>query len=337
MSSRVLRKLQRQREQQQQLEKTREGSPHDEESEEEVVKPKALNAFDMLTEDADTEEARSEAAQSSEIDDLPAEIEQKEAVSTPSTKAQSKGKSRNKKKGKKKVGESKQAATILKGKDTQTLDEIDLALKSLSTKDRDGIYAFTKAKTDDTHEELRRLLAVESRHLNALNEMKRLFGSVVLEGDEAPGVPGRRHGRGQRNLDLGGALAAQNSRVSQGQGLAGLALRRNVFMLGKEEWPKATSGGLGMEVVERRKDGTTEYRFVHNTIYQDVQRQFESCVESMDPQRMIQLLQFNRTFFSNSHKYIAANTRCSISHLYPTTSLGNRKATRRSLSLRRFA
>ena len=48
-----------------------------------------------------------------------------------------------------------------------------------------------------------------------------------------------------------------------------------------------------MELVERLDDGTIEYRFVHNTVYQDVQRQFMSCVESMDPQRMISMLVYN--------------------------------------------
>lgn len=304
MSSRALRKLQREQEQQQQqLEKLHKGSAHDDESEEEeeeVVKPKALNAFDMLTEGADSEDVISETAQSSEIDDLPSEAKQNENVSTPPLKAKSKSKSRNKKNKRKKAVQSELAETITKGaKKTSNLDEIDLALKTLSTKDRDGTYAFTKPKPDDDNGEMHRCLAVESKHLNALNEMKRLFGNVVLEGEESPGVPGRRHGRGHRNLDLGGALAAQNSRVSRGQGLAGLALRRNVFMLGKEEWPKATSGGLGMEIVEKQKDGSTQYRFVHNTGYQDVQRQFQTCVESMDPQRMIQLLQFNRTILFN--------------------------------------
>ncbi len=297
MSSRALRKLQREQEQQQQLDK---GSMQDEESssEEEVVKPKAPNAFDMLTEDVDSEDAISETAQSSETDHLPTEAKQNENVSTPPGNAKSKGKSRKKKNKRRKAVQNGLGKSATEGGNkTSNLDEIDLALKSLSTKDRDGTYAFTKPKPDDDYEEMHRLLGVESKHLNALNEMKKLFGNVVLESDENPGGPGRRHGRGQRNLDLGGALAAQNSRASRGQGLVGLALRRNVFMLGKEEWPKATSGGLGMEV-EEQKDGVTRYRFVHNTGYQDVQRQFQSCVESMDPQRMIQLLQFNRTILS---------------------------------------
>ncbi|RAL09508.1 transcriptional repressor TCF25 family protein [Aspergillus homomorphus CBS 101889] len=64
-------------------------------------------------------------------------------------------------------------------------------------------------------------------------------------------------------------------------------------MQGRDEWPRAPSGGLGMELVEKRPDGNTVYKILHNAAYTDVQRQFELCVESMDPQRMIHLLQYN--------------------------------------------
>ena len=48
-----------------------------------------------------------------------------------------------------------------------------------------------------------------------------------------------------------------------------------------------------MEVVEKKANGTVEYRYVHNRAYQDVQSQFESCVASMDPNRLVVLLQHN--------------------------------------------
>lgn len=48
-----------------------------------------------------------------------------------------------------------------------------------------------------------------------------------------------------------------------------------------------------MEVEEKRADGTILYRFTHNRFYQDVQAQFQMAVESMDPQRLVVLLQHN--------------------------------------------
>ena len=307
MSSRALRKLQREKEQQDQLDASNEDNAANDESEEDAPMPKVLNAFDMLNQDEDEDEANVsdvEEPQSTEG------VSAKQNQAGPSENAKPKSKSK-KKKNKKKGKASNQNGTPTKGvqvaaEDSQ-LDEIDLALKSLSTTSKDGADVPLAAKIDEANLQLYRLLAVESKHLNALNEMKRLFGNVVMESEDEAGAaaaagPPRRRGRVQ-NLDLGGALAGRHSPASRGQGLAGLALRRNPFILGKEEWPKATSGGLGMELVEKLEDGTIEFRFVHNTIYQDVQRQFQTCVESMDPQRMITLLQYNRETLFHSYEF----------------------------------
>ena len=298
MSSRALRKLQREQEQQNQVDATTENDVPDDESEGEAPARKTLNAFDMLNEDGDEDEANDSEVRSPDDGDGSEALTKNARVDTsekPKSKSKSK-KKKNKKKGKAPEQADLSSQGARKAANEPQLDEIDLALKSLSTTSKDGAEIPLAAKIDEANLRLYKLLAVESKHLNALNEMKRLFGNVVLENeDEAAGAAGppRRRGRVQ-NLDLGGALAGRHSPVSRGQGLKGLALRRNPFILGKEEWPKATSGGLGMEMVENFEDGTTEFRFVHNTIYQDVQRQFETCVESMDPQRMIALLQYNR-------------------------------------------
>ena len=336
MSSRALRKLRREQEQRNELDALKEDNAPDDESEEEAPAGKALNAFDLLNQDEAEDEANeSEVADPDDGED--AEVSTMNAQVEPSEKPKSKSKSK-KKKNKKKAKASAHADTPTKGAQSiakePRLDEIDLALKSLSTTSKDGADGadFPLAtKIDEADLQLYRLLAVESKHLNALNEMKRLFGNVVLESEDEAGAaagPPRRRGRVQ-NLDLGGALAGRHSPASRGQGLAGLALRRNPFILGKEEWPKATSGGLGMELVEKLEDGTIEFRFVHNTIYQDVQRQFQTCVESMDPQRMISLLQYNRKpIFLLTNGVMGTNLGSSIPHIHATPGFRNCKATR---------
>lgn len=336
MSSRALRKLRREQEQRNKLDAFKEDNAPDDESEEEAHAGKALNAFDMLNQDEAEDEANESEVEDPD-DGEDAELSTKNAQVEPSEKPKSKSKSK-KKKNKKKAKASAHADTPTKGAQSiaeePQLDEIDLALKSLSTTSKDGADGadFPLAtKIDEANLQLYRLLAVESKHLNALNEMKRLFGNVVLESEDEAGAvagPPRRRGRVQ-NLDLGGALAGRHSPASRGQGLAGLALRRNPFILGKEEWPKATSGGLGMELVEKLEDGTIEFRFVHNTIYQDVQRQFQTCVESMDPQRMISLLQYNRKpIFLLTNGVMGTNLGSSIPHIHATPGFRNCKATR---------
>ena len=299
MSSRTIRKLQREREQKKQLEQQNEALSEMEEEELDepnIPEKKPVNAFDMLATGGDEDASAAEVDPSDEDEAQGKEKTSHESGSTPiSTTPKSKHKSKRKKSKKAKAAKTEHEDKSTKANENDKgkvqKDEIDRALESLAIKSQDGSYAMSGSKPDESYNQLCRLLEVESKHLNALNEMKRLFGNITIE-DESP-QPTNPRGRGPTHLDLGGALSARYSPVSRGQGLAGLSLRRNVFMTGKEQWPKATSGGLGMELDRKDSDGTNHYRFVHNTAYQDVQRQFQSCVESLDPQRMIQMLQFN--------------------------------------------
>ena len=321
MSSRALRKFQREQEVRQKNELQRRESDKEEcsgEDREETTETKTSltkksNAFDLLNtvdEDEDNEDNDNEGSSISGKVDISEGLGASEcnsgmedAINPAPSQSEKKTKSRQRRKNKKKKKQGSNTETndlfTAPNNDPRkpSLDEIDAALLSLRAKNG--------GQEKDSHKEtelsanakrLYTLLATDSKNLNSINEMKRLFGNAVLsEADEAGAHdPARRRGRGPQHLDLGGALAGRNSPISRGQGLAGLALRRNIFMQGKEEWPKATSGGLGMDVVEHAWDFTTEYKFVHNSAYQDVQKQFETCVESLDPQRMVQLLQFNR-------------------------------------------
>ncbi|MCJ1380581.1 hypothetical protein MMC17_003689 [Xylographa soralifera] len=312
MSSRALRKLQREEDEKKrlsELQKNEDGVEEDESDDNLEEQPRGApkpNVFDMLNaytdeEGGGTDPEEVEAShQTNEARTIDAdEAHEQDFASSSKAKAQNHPQSRKKKKSKKKKEReaTEDSVKLQTPNDQANLDDIDLAL--LSIKGKTSISKEVDNETLRPSEELKRLyqlLATDTKYLNALNEMKRLFGNVVLEDEDVEaGVPaqGRRRERGRRQLDLGGALAARNSPVSRGQGLVGLALRRNVFMIGKESWPKATSGGLGMIVMDKPWDLTTEYAFVHNSVYQDVQKQFHTCVESMDPQRMIQLLQYN--------------------------------------------
>lgn len=178
------------------------------------------------------------------------------------------------------------------------MDEIDAALKQLSTNRNAAGSATTAAGVDSKVDEASRLLAVDTNHLHAQNEMRRLFGRAALQQDDDEQQPPREalggNRRQQRRVQqVGLAQALRGQRQGGRSGLAAMALRRNIFIQGKDEWPVATGGGLGMEIEEKRADGTVLYRFVHNMAYQDVQSQFETCVASMDPNRLVALCQMN--------------------------------------------
>ncbi|KAJ5909019.1 hypothetical protein N7495_001701 [Penicillium taxi] len=259
MSSRAVRKLQKLREQQ--LE------PEQEESEEESPPHKRnFNAFDLLN--ADDNESSPEEGEEKEAESEP----DFEPVPSPKPKKASKNKK------KKKANRTKNRAIP----DENSGDEIDRALQDLAAKDDTHIQPTRSTFPKTTNE----LLNTESKFLNANHEMRRLFGNVVLETFEEPN---------QQAGDLGSVLSGRSCPASQGRTLAGVKLRRNPLMPAKDDWPQATSGGLGMDLVVTHPHsvGDTVYSIVNTEEYQRIQNQFHICVESMDTQRMIHLLVWN--------------------------------------------
>ena len=287
MSSRALRKLQREREEKSRLEKLQEDASDDEVEQHSPVQARKANAFSFLNAAEDDEEPSDpkveEKEAGSSVTPRPAESDS----SNPPTK-------KPKKKRKKKATQPKPPPHEQKQpehEDDSKLDEIDAALRSLRIDDGNAAQNRQPAGPDEAMKAFFDLLAVDSKHLNPLNEMKKLFGNTVLANEGSDAAAGRRRGRGPQALDLSAALTARYNPYSRGQGLSGLVTRRNIFIPGKEEWPKATSGGLGMEMVERAWDFTTEFRFMHSKIYEESQKEFNYCVETLDPQAMITLLQ----------------------------------------------
>lgn len=299
MSSRAIRKLQKLRDQElQQAPSHEDGGTSEDEPVTRPSKPK-LNAFDILNA-ADEAEHDSDDDVQQTMTQAPEPVP--EPVSAPAELVDS-NKTKKKKKDKKKKAPKSVIAdeTSAAKSEAAQLDAVDRALDELKVDHKQrlqdgGPSAFTGNMRDPSFPKLpEELLSIEPKSLNATNEMRRLFGNVVFENfDQSEGTgPGRRRNRQPETIDLGRALTGPYSPASRGQSLGGVTLRRNVLMQGKDEWPRAPSGGLGMETADNLPTGVTVYRLVHNTVYQDVQRQFDMCVESMDPQRLIHLLQYN--------------------------------------------
>ena len=287
MSSRALRRAQRELEEKKQLEQLEQ--EHEQESEEEdepalAPPPAKPSLFSMLGDTGDDDEEEEDEVE--EEEEAPAE--KKEIQVAPAPKPSKKGK-KKKKKGKGKSNPPPPEKTPTSAKAVHGMDEIDQALLALNLSS-DAKSTGTDQPPSHASEETQQLfsvLSVDTTHLHAANEMRKLFGRAAVQGNHDDEPPRNRHQQG------GIAAAARGRNQPGGRNLASLGLRRNIFIQGKEEWPRATLGGLGMELVEKRSDGTVEYRFVHNTTYQSVQRQFDTCVASMDPERMIQLMHFN--------------------------------------------
>jgi hypothetical protein len=292
MSSRALRRVQRELQEKQQLEQLAKESADDaadrESHEDEVSTPKPslfamLGNVDDEDQDADMEEAEV-AAEASDPTQLPELV----GASAPKPPRKSKKKKKKKAKGKARAAlpETDKTPSLQIG-----LDEIDQALLALgltSKNQMDNTLDLRAPAISEEKQQLYSALSVGTQHLHAANEMRKLFGRTAVQGGNDD-EPAPRPRRGQQAA-LAGPVAGRNA---LGRNLASLGLRRNVFIQGKEEWPRATSGGLGMEIVNRRDDGSVEYRFLHSIAYQSIQQQFETCVASMDPERMVQLLHYN--------------------------------------------
>lgn len=292
MSSRALRRAQRELEEKKQLEQLEQENASEEESEEEdehtlAPKPAAKPSLFAMLGDAGDDEDDDDEEDVVEEENKP--VEEEKIQVTTATKSSKKGK-KKKKKGKGKSSTQAPKKTSTTTETVPGLDEIDQALLALN------LSSGAKSSSDDqptsaASEEMQQLfsaLSIDTTHLHAANEMRKLFGRAAVQGNEED-EPRARNRRQQGGI----AAAAAGRNQPGGRNLASLGLRRNIFVQGKEEWPRATLGGLGMEVVEKRDDGTIEYRFVHNNSYQAVQQQFETCVASMDPERMVQLMHFN--------------------------------------------
>lgn len=101
------------------------------------------------------------------------------------------------------------------------------------------------------------LLSVNYRFLDAEAEMKRLFGSHVVNSE---------------------------NRASQGR-----VLKKSKFTTPKSDWAPYKRNGLSMELVET-KNGVTYYAFRHSEQYQDVQLEFLNAIATHNPEALVFLI-----------------------------------------------
>lgn len=119
---------------------------------------------------------------------------------------------------------------------------------------------------------IKQLLSVQHKNLSASYEMKRMFGSRVVQAEQNK----RRNQRGPRTLKSTWLVSA------------------------KENWPPVTKTGLYMSV-EPTDDGTADgtrnlsrsliwFRFEHNATYRALQERFLAAVESLDSDNIIAVI-----------------------------------------------
>ncbi|KAK3932179.1 Transcription factor 25 [Frankliniella fusca] len=103
-------------------------------------------------------------------------------------------------------------------------------------------------------------LGVEHKHLNPSNELKRIFGSKIIQAE---------------------TRKKRNQRVR--------TLKSTWLVTAKENWPQIGNQGLSMKLLET-KDGITYFTLDHNRAYQDVENNFLAAVESLSPDNIVAVM-----------------------------------------------
>jgi hypothetical protein len=299
MSSRQRRKLQKQRELEQIRDTDTPGSDDSDESDEASQAPAAKarpNVFAALGGEGDDDGGEANDADEDEDDGGVAVKQEIEPDPEPEPSAK---KSKKKKKKKKKAATAAAAdalePTDAGGNDDDD-DEIDKAIRELNISPRgDGT---SSSAADD---KLRRtaatntLLQINPYHLKAINEMRNLFGREVIESAEAEEEgqqQGGRRGNRRRQIPRQVDLETFLREPPGAKKLPEVSLRRNIFIQGKEYWPAQSAGGLTMKEIQKDEEGGawTEYAYVHDGEYDNMQTFFFACVQMGDPMRMVHLL-----------------------------------------------
>ncbi|TQV94732.1 Nulp1-pending protein [Cordyceps javanica] len=292
MSSRQLRKLQKQRELEEVLDKQGNESDRGEESDDEpapAARPKP-NLFAALGGDDEVDAE----ADDDEDDDGGAIIES----ATSEAKPQVSGKKKKKKKKSKKKATAAAAADDQQAAGGSEEDEIDKALKALK------LANAGKGTSEQDEENQRRavaansILQINTYHLRAINEMRNLFGREVIESANAEEERQQQEQQQQLLRGRGGHAALQvdletflRSQPPNAKKLPEVSLRRNIFVQGRDHWPAQSAGGLTMRETARAADGSsTEYAYLHEGDYDALQIFFFACVQVGDPMRMVNLL-----------------------------------------------
>lgn len=267
-----------QQEQQQLAEKERD-NPGDEEDDEEgeednndeqqpPIAQRKVNAFALLSaldEDDNDNESEGEGDDNNNNSATTKTLSNKPAASLSTSSSNKKKKNKAKKK-----NNGKSPATFKAAKDDDE-DELERVLRELSmTPQPAASVNTTEAQIAQTLQTVyTKHYAVDSKMLDADAEMRRLFGSRVVNAE-------MQH-RATRGRQARNASSARRS------------MRKFIFVPPRDTWPPPTQSGLSMELLDTR-GGTSYFQLVHAPKYQEIQFLFYDSVDSLDPSNIMHVL-----------------------------------------------
>ncbi|KAG0724450.1 Transcription factor 25 [Chionoecetes opilio] len=238
-------------------EEEEEGEEKDEQPAKEtlLLPSKGPNRFDLLVQGSPSESEVKEDDDVTENSDFRDDCERDGASPQPPVGSGAKRKRKKKKKrGRVRVPASSEDPT---DNDKDDIDNIIEEVNAITS----GSLQHTTVEKTSSHKPKKNLLTVEHKHLNPQNEMKRIFGSRVVQASEN----NRRRGR------------------------TGKSGRSTWIVPELISWTRHPRPGISMGVAEATQ-GCQAFKYVHSQTYQQCQFRFLDAVESLNPENIMMLL-----------------------------------------------
>jgi tetratricopeptide (TPR) repeat protein len=140
------------------------------------------------------------------------------------------------------------------------MDDVDAEIQAVTKMFGEVAPPLSSEQPSPSAIDTKNLLTVEHRFLNADNEMRRIFGSRVVQSEY------RRHG---------------HSRTYQ---------KATWLATPRDSWPRLSKIGLAMDFI-KKENGCQHFSFVHSSQYQTIQFEFLDAVESFNPDNIAAVLQ----------------------------------------------
>ncbi|KAG0606180.1 hypothetical protein M758_9G120200 [Ceratodon purpureus] len=224
-----------------------------------------MNMFDLLGSQDDEDSVANENEDEEDKEDSREAVVEKKVVPTVNVTKSKKKKSKGKKKGRTLTSAIPETNPAAEESVDELLEKLALERHGETTSTSDTTTSWPVSNVSD-------ILAVDPRHLRAEDELRRIFGSKVINAVEKSGegsglLSGRRRQpsrRGGRNL-----------------------LKKSLLVTPLDNWPRL-EGGLTMECTDQVAG--LSFRYVFSSAYQEVQKKYEECVASHDPHTLAKLV-----------------------------------------------
>ncbi|XP_050301133.1 transcription factor 25 [Anthonomus grandis grandis] len=168
-----------------------------------------------------------------------------------------------KKKRKKRKKKSGKHSTHRSSEDNADIDEVERSIKEVNRLlgECPKIASMDNQMVQDRPPDTKTVLTVQHKHLNPNNELKRIFGSKVVQAEH------KRKNRGGSRTQL----------------------KRTWMVACRDNWPQVSKSGLSMSLLET-KDGVQYFTYEHSQNYRQTENRFLQAVESLNPENITAII-----------------------------------------------